>query len=88
MQDISVTITCEMTGLSTLPYRDVKGKLSVGKYVQFQEQSIHTHALCHPNEVASIIVFLTSNAACFITGATVPVGGGRSVIYYAIYSYI
>lgn len=47
---------------------------------QFLERSKETHALGRPGnaeEVASVIAFLASSDASFITGATLPVDGGR-----------
>jgi NAD(P)-dependent dehydrogenase (short-subunit alcohol dehydrogenase family) len=44
-----------------------------------------THALrrcAQPDEVAAPIVFLASNAASFITGATLPVDGGTLLGYW------
>ena len=48
--------------------------------LQFLERSKETHALGRPGdaeEVASVIAFLASRDASFITGATLPVDGGR-----------
>ncbi|VDN03545.1 unnamed protein product [Thelazia callipaeda] len=49
-------------------------------YSAFIEHSKSTHALGRvgdPNEVANAIAFLASNASSFITGASIPVDGGR-----------
>ena len=34
-----------------------------------------------PNEIASVVVFLSSSAASFMTGAIIPVSGGTEVGY-------
>lgn len=47
---------------------------------QFFKQSKDTHALGRPGtvqEVAEGIAFLASDSASFITGATLPIDGGR-----------
>jgi len=57
-----------------------RGGLNEEAYAKFLEHSKNTHALGRPGEpeeVASAIVFLASDAASFITGATLPVDGGR-----------
>ena len=49
----------------------------------FFERSKTTHALGRPgdvNEVAKSIAFLASDNASFITGANLPVDGGRSAM--------
>lgn len=53
------------------------------KYEEFLEHSKTTHAMervGQVEEVASTIAFLASNAASFITGQTLAVDGGRSVM--------
>lgn len=49
----------------------------------FFERSKTTHALGRPGEpeeVAKTIAFLASNDSSFITGATLPVDGGRHAL--------
>ncbi|KAK7503208.1 hypothetical protein BaRGS_00005473 [Batillaria attramentaria] len=49
-------------------------------YQKFLERTKTTHALGRPGdveEVANTIAFLASDSASFITGATIPVDGGR-----------
>lgn len=51
-------------------------------YEKFMEHAKTTHPLGRPGtveEVAKAIFFLASDDASFITGATLPVDGGRSV---------
>lgn len=50
------------------------------EYADFLEHSKETHALGRvgdPDEVANTIAFLASDASSFITGASIPVDGGR-----------
>lgn len=54
--------------------------MSLKEYEQFLEKCRQTHALGRPGEVeevAKTIAFLASEDASFITGASVPVDGGR-----------
>lgn len=56
------------------------GGMSAEAYAKFLEHSKTTHALGRPGnaeEIASAIEFLASDAASFITGASIPVDGGR-----------
>lgn len=57
-----------------------RGGLSEEAYATFIERSKTTHALGRPGEpieIANTIAFVASDAASFITGAQVPVDGGR-----------
>lgn len=57
-----------------------RGGMDQEQYEKFLEKSKETHALGragNPEEVAQTIVFLAGDGASFITGASVPVDGGR-----------
>ncbi|XP_025098653.1 uncharacterized protein LOC112566609 isoform X1 [Pomacea canaliculata] len=57
-----------------------RGGMDEEKYQKFLEHCRNTHALGRPGEaeeVARAIAFLASEDASFITGASVPVDGGR-----------
>lgn len=57
-----------------------RGGMDDTAYVKFLEHSKTTHALGRPGQVtelAEAISFLASDAASFITGANLPVDGGR-----------
>jgi len=57
-----------------------RGGLSEEAYAAFLERSKTTHALGRPgeaDEVAQAIAFLASSDSSFITGASIPVDGGR-----------
>ncbi|CAH4038273.1 unnamed protein product [Pieris brassicae] len=57
-----------------------KGGMNDSDYEDFLKKCAATHALGRPgdaSEVSSVIVFLASEAASNITGATLPVDGGR-----------
>ncbi|XP_050328848.1 uncharacterized oxidoreductase TM_0325-like [Bactrocera neohumeralis] len=57
--------------------------LSEEEETKFLEHSKSTHALGRagePNEVADAIIFLASDSSSFITGATLPIDGGRNIM--------
>lgn len=60
-----------------------RGGLTDEAYTKFLERSKETHALGRPgecDEVAKTIAFLASDESSFITGALIPVDGGRHVM--------
>lgn len=57
-----------------------RGGMNEEAYAKFLEHTKTTHALGRagrPGEIADAILFLASDAASFITGANLPVDGGR-----------
>lgn len=57
-----------------------RGGMSEEAYIKFLEHSKTTHALGRPGsveEVSGVITFLASSGASFMTGASLPVDGGR-----------
>lgn len=60
--------------------RHKRGGMDEATYVKFLEHSKTTHAMGRPgtaDELADAILFLASERASFITGASLPVDGGR-----------
>ena len=60
-----------------------RGGLDQEKYDKFLEHSKTTHALGRvggADEVAALIGFLASDEASFITGQTIAIDGGRSIM--------
>ncbi|XP_059049683.1 3-oxoacyl-[acyl-carrier-protein] reductase FabG-like [Achroia grisella] len=66
--------------ITTGIHKKGEGSMNEEQYAVFLKKCAETHALGRPGdakEVASVIVFLASEAASNITGATLPVDGGR-----------
>ena len=56
---------------------------AVKDYPAFLERSKTTHPLGRvgePEEIADLVLFLLSDQASWITGATVPIDGGRALL--------
>ncbi|KHN82937.1 3-oxoacyl-[acyl-carrier-protein] reductase FabG [Toxocara canis] len=74
-----VRVNCVNPGV-TLTELHRRSGMNDASYAAFVEHSKSTHALGragNPEEVANAIAFLASGAASFITGASLPVDGGR-----------
>ncbi|KAK7028174.1 hypothetical protein SK128_004067, partial [Halocaridina rubra] len=79
LADKQVRVNCVNPGV-VITELQKRGGLNDEAYANFLERSKLTHALGRPgqaNEVAATIAFLASDDASFITGASVPVDGGR-----------
>uniref|UniRef100_T1IUG3 3-oxoacyl-[acyl-carrier-protein] reductase n=1 Tax=Strigamia maritima TaxID=126957 RepID=T1IUG3_STRMM len=69
-------------------YLQKRGGMTDENYEKFLERSKETHALGRPGEaieVARAISFLAADEASFITGANLPVDGGRHAMCPRIY---
>uniref|UniRef100_A0A182NRQ3 Ketoreductase domain-containing protein n=1 Tax=Anopheles dirus TaxID=7168 RepID=A0A182NRQ3_9DIPT len=74
-----VRVNCVNPGV-TVTNLHKRGGMDEQTYAKFLEHSKNTHAMGRPgqaSEVADAIVFLASDSSSFITGASLPVDGGR-----------
>ncbi len=51
------------------------------KIVEFRKRINHLRYTAQPSEIASVVLFLASPAASFMTGAIIPVSGGSEIGY-------
>ncbi|MDD5005752.1 MAG: SDR family oxidoreductase [Candidatus Omnitrophica bacterium] len=51
-----------------------------GRFVRNYNKRVPLGRMCKPEEVASVVLFLTSDASSYITGATIMVDGGLTVV--------
>jgi NAD(P)-dependent dehydrogenase (short-subunit alcohol dehydrogenase family) len=74
-----VRVNCVNPGV-TVTNLHKRGGMDEATYAKFLEHSKTTHAMGRPgtvDELAEAILFLASDKASFITGASLPVDGGR-----------
>ncbi|XP_019553888.3 3-oxoacyl-[acyl-carrier-protein] reductase FabG [Aedes albopictus] len=75
----NVRVNCVNPGV-TVTNLHKRGGMDEETYKKFLEHSKNTHAMGRPGqatEVADAIVFLASDSASFVTGASLPIDGGR-----------
>lgn len=79
MAPFGVRVNCVNPGV-TITNLHRRGGMDEAQYAAFLQRSKETHPLGRPGqpeEVASMILFLASDGASWMTGETIPVDGGR-----------
>ncbi|XP_012944175.1 3-oxoacyl-[acyl-carrier-protein] reductase FabG [Aplysia californica] len=82
LADKQVRVNCVNPGVTHTELHKRAG-LSEQEYESYLKRARLTHALgrhAEPEEVADVIAFLASDQATFITGASIPVDGGRHAL--------
>ena len=68
-------------GMIMTPMTKPEGTLSEADYQKDIEEHYLLGRYGHPEEVAHVIAFLLSDASSFMTGASIMVDGGSSLVY-------
>ena len=79
LEDFNCTNAVAPGAIDTPMLASFKKDLTLKEYEKRMQENHPIGRIGKPKEVASVIYFLASEAASFMTGLTLPVDGGRSI---------